>query len=515
MKLFLFCSTLLLMAFDAAAQTPDDALRSGWFIPGGTARVMGIGGAMGSLGGDITANNTNPAGLGLIRTKEVVFSPGFILNNTASNFRGTNTSANNNALSYGASGIIIGGPTQQGASFNSFTFSFSVNQLASYNNHIHYKGLNNLSSYSEQYLEELSRDHASPSAALGNYVFGSSLAYYTYLIDTTISNGQLVYFGLPNPSTGLTQEYDEVTSGSFNEASISIAGGMNDRLFLGMSLNIPFVTYRRDITLTESDASGNTNNNFAYSTYTENFRSSGVGINFKIGLIYKVTPAFRLGLAVHSPSFIWYHDTKRTSMVTNTENYLDDPNYPNGTVSASSDEFNSGNPGELKYQLQTPAKVIASATYLFSAVEDTKKQRGFITGDIEYTGYGATKFLPTSDADPNGTDYYTALNSVTNDYLKGNINVRVGGELKFDPLSFRLGGGYYGSPYRDDQLKADRIQIGGGVGYRNHGLFVDLTYVETINKDVSFPYRLNDKPNTYATTNNNRGNIILTVGFKI
>ena len=54
-----------------------------------------------------------------------------------------------------------------------------------------------------------------------------------------------------------------------------------------------------------------------------------------------------------------------------------------------------------------------------------------------------------------------------------------------------------------------------GIGYRDNGIFIDATYAYAVNKDVSFPYRLNDAPNTFATTKNNRGNILLTVGFKL
>jgi len=514
MKLPALCAALLCGSLYATAQTPDDALRNAWFVPNATARVMGIGGAMGSLGGDISANNVNPAGTGLIRTKEITFSPGFAFNSGSANFRGTNMNApGKSAFTYGATGITLGGPTQ-GNTFNSFTFSLSFNQLANYNNHVHYKGQNNLSSYSEQFLEELARDHASPSAALSNYIFGSSLAYYTYLIDTTVQNGNLIYFGLPSPQSGLTQEVDEVTSGSYNELSLSFAGGSNDKLFVGFSLNVPIINYRRDITLTESDATNNANNNFAYSTYVTNFKSTGVGLNAKIGIIYKPTAAFRFGLAVHTPSFIWFKDRIRASMVTATENYVNDPNYPGGVISASSDDFNSGNAGEVQYQLQTPFKAVASATYLFNPVANPKKQRGFITADVEYTGYGGSKFLPYSQ-DANNDGYYTTLNDVTSDYLKGNINVRLGGELKLDPLAFRIGGAYYGSPYRDSELKASRMLLGGGIGYRNHGMFIDLTYFETFTKDVNFPYRLNDKPNTYAEIKNNRGTVVITVGVKI
>jgi hypothetical protein len=78
----------------------------------------------------------------------------------------------------------------------------------------------------------------------------------------------------------------------------------------------------------------------------------------------------------------------------------------------------------------------------------------------------------------------------------------------------RLGGAYYGSPYAEKQLKADRIQATGGLGYRNKGYFIDLSYAHTFVKDVNFPYMLNDKANTFATQTGNRGNVALTIGFK-
>jgi hypothetical protein len=46
-------------------------------------------------------------------------------------------------------------------------------------------------------------------------------------------------------------------------------------------------------------------------------------------------------------------------------------------------------------------------------------------------------------------------------------------------------------------------------------MFIDLTYALSWNKDANFPYRLNGKANTFAMEKNNRGNLIVTVGFKI
>ena len=80
----------------------------------------------------------------------------------------------------------------------------------------------------------------------------------------------------------------------------------------------------------------------------------------------------------------------------------------------------------------------------------------------------------------------------------------------------RLGFSYYGDPYSSNVLKARQMFASGGLGYRNKGIFIDLTYVQQINKDVNFPYRLSPpRENTYAILKENGGSVILTVGFKI
>jgi hypothetical protein len=44
----------------------------------------------------------------------------------------------------------------------------------------------------------------------------------------------------------------------------------------------------------------------------------------------------------------------------------------------------------------------------------------------------------------------------------------------------RLGGAYYGNPYVDES--SDVVKVSGGVGYRNRGFFMDLTYVYSMAK---------------------------------
>lgn len=77
----------------------------------------------------------------------------------------------------------------------------------------------------------------------------------------------------------------------------------------------------------------------------------------------------------------------------------------------------------------------------------------------------------------------------------------------------RLGGAYYGNPYVSQT--SNLVKLSGGIGYRNKGMFLDLTYVHNMMKDVNYPYRLEDKANIPANLKNNVGNIVATLGFKI
>lgn len=513
MKKYLLLLTIL-SSTQIIAQIPDDALRTAWHTYNGTARNIATGGVMGSLGGDITAANVNPAGLGLFKTNEFVFSPSFALNNNKFKYRGTDSSNKKNTMQYGTIGWVWGGATHPNNKWRSNAFSISVNQLASYNNKVQFKGFNNVSSFTEQYLEELVRDKADTNAALGNYIFGSSLAFRTYLIDTAnnaagVFNG---YKSLVDLKGGINQSYDALTSGGLHEIAIGAAGNLEDKLYVGGSINIPIVVYKKDLTYSESDYTTNPNNKFKDFTFKESTSSVGIGIGLKLGLIYKPQEYWRLGFAIHSPQVISYKDNIRAWLDANTETYA-------GKRSESSNALNSGNAGERKYKLITPWRAIASASYVFREVNNTKKQRAFISADVEYVNYRGARFS-ASGTEENGNvsesqkNYFKSINSGVKNYYKGNVNFRVGGELKFNVWMFRLGGAYYGSPYKDKDLKASRVLATGGLGYRNKGIFIDLGYAHTFNKDVVFPYRLNDKANTFAEQTGSRGNIVLTLGFK-
>ena len=67
----------LLAMTTASAQNAYDAEKLLGNDLNGTARFVGMGGAMGALGGDISVISSNPAGIGIFRSNDVSISFGF------------------------------------------------------------------------------------------------------------------------------------------------------------------------------------------------------------------------------------------------------------------------------------------------------------------------------------------------------------------------------------------------------------------------------------------------------
>jgi hypothetical protein len=509
---FVLCQSLLLGLY-LQAQLPEDALRMSNTHPSGTAREQAIGGAMGSLGGDITANYVNPAGLGFYKTGEVLISPGWTFNSSNTGYLSNNIkgpSVNNFLLS--TSGFVYGWTTDPE---KSSAISLSVNRSADFNGHISYQGKNNYSSGAEAYAEEfnasgISFDNAFSSPALS---YGTRAALYTYLIDTSQGGfGPTIVQPDKVLSAGglLGQNTDIRTSGGITEIALGLAGSSKDKWYWGFSIGIPIVNYQRTTQYTETDLSGNTNNDFAAYTYTEYYSAKGGGVNGRLGAIFRPNLNWRIGLAVHTPTFYSITDHLTAGMVTNTEAYA-------GTVSIQSDTLDkvasSGN--SLEYDLQSPWHLLLSGSYIFPGTV-TEGKMGFITADIEYVANKDTKFSFPLDDNGNQPDnsYFDPLNNTIKSYYKNTFNFRLGGEFKVNEMAYRLGTSYSMNPYTSPDLSANRTTFSGGIGYRKKGIFIDLTYVEAITNDVNFPYRLAGKDNLYSTVKQYSGSLVMTMGIK-
>lgn len=512
MRKIFFISGMILSCHALFAQEPADALRFSWITPGGTARQQAVGGAMTSLGGDISATFVNPAGLAFYKTGDFVLSPGFQLNNSKSTYYGRQEKENKNYLSYGTSGIVLGTGTNGKNRSRGVAVALAVNRTANFGNRLLYRGLNTQSSYSQKFLEEIqNRNDKSANSVASSYPFGTSLAFNTYWIDTIAGGSNNNYQFQSRATIGNLLQENRVTNyGGINELSLAVAA-QKDKFYFGAAVALPLLDYSRETIFTEADATSNTTNKFDFASITENLTTEGAGLNLKMGFIYKPVEYVRLGLAIHSPTYYMLTDRYNASVTTNTETYK-------GTLDQQSSLFTNGVDAEFKYGLITPYRIMASASYVLREIEDVRKQRGFLTADLEFVNYRASSFVRDGDDNSQASKtYLKSLNTAIDNAYKPAINFKAGGELKFTTIMARAGFAYYGNPYKDlgHGEKGNRFSLSGGLGYRNKGVFVDLTYVHTMGKDIHFAYRLQNAAYTGATVKQTGGNVLLTVGFKI
>ncbi|UYQ91115.1 hypothetical protein MKQ68_13530 [Chitinophaga horti] len=290
------------------AQDEADALRYSRTVSGGTARTQAIGGAMGSLGGDYSAAHMNPAGLGFFRTNEFVITPGFYFRNNEYTYRGFKGDDSKSGAALPNAGLVFGMPTNNpNSKWKNVTLSLGFNRTANFNNRRYVDGDNFDHSLTEKYLEDLiNSGTTSISAATNNFPLGASLAFNTFLIDTIAGAGGQIDGFRSNvfPSYGLRQIDEIEEKGGTDEFAIGFAGNYSDKLYVGVSLNVPSIHYERNRTYTEGDISNDSPDNdpgFYYWTLTDRVKTDAVGFNAKLGLIYSPNGAFRLGAAFHLP----------------------------------------------------------------------------------------------------------------------------------------------------------------------------------------------------------------------
>jgi hypothetical protein len=201
-----------------------------------------------------------------------------------------------------------------------------------------------------------------------------------------------------------------------------------------------------------------------------------------------------------------FRDEISASMTTDTEGYA-------GVLTETSANLNSGNKGVRTYSVSTPWRAIFSGSYVFNEVADTKRQRAFVSADVEVVNHPGSRFRAATEM-ADLMPFYDALNATIKEIYRPSVNIRLGGELKFDPVAFRLGAGYFSSPYKEKALQANRLMFSGGLGYRKNGFFIDAAYQYWVTKDVQFPYVLADNINTFANQQLLMQSMVVTVGVK-
>lgn len=503
----IFICLLVLAASNKAifAQDEFDALRYSNTNTIGTARGMGVGGAVGSMGGDFTSLSVNPAGIGIYKSSEFMLTPNFSSSRNKGTYLGTVTDANSSKFNFSNAGLVltkkfVSARGKNISPWRTFSFGLGMNRTATFKNEYVYKGYNDRSSIIESFADDFNSFGGINNNAISQVNNSAYAAYATYLVDRGIGSDSNKAVSYVPYNDGLNQTKRVVETGGMTEFVISAGGNYRDKLMIGATVGISNLKYSRVMNFNETDASGKLTNEFQYMNFTENLSTSGTGVNLKIGAIYKASPYFRFGFALHTPTHIELNDASYITMESHTDSLFlySDPNA--NPIS----RYTQDSALVFNYSMNTPSKAIISAMVLFGKV-------GFLTADLEYMDYSTMKykFVEFEQA-------ANAMNQLIQNTYRDAVNFRIGAEARITNVALRAGYGYNGSPYKSTTSKGAKSTISGGIGFRDKSWFIDATYLHSIMKTTETPYILvrNDANVKPATIEGKRGNVLITLGFK-
>jgi hypothetical protein len=472
---------------NANAQSVIDAAKYSQTSSFATARSVGFGGALGSVGGDFSSLSINPAGIGIYRTSEFMVTPGLRFSGSNSSYSAKEFNDNNVRFGFNNIGLVFtDGPSERDydkADWKSSSFGIGLNRTADFSRTYNYSGQTNTGTGSF-FFEQDALQNPNSTTTEGRPAY---LGYQSFLLDDN-------YYSIVPFWKGLDQKKTVQEKGGITELALSGGGNYQDKLIVGATLGINFLNHRISSNFREQTTTVNPNDSFDNFSYSEKVKVNGTGVNFKLGAIYKFSDYFRAGLAFHTPTFYSLTEVYNTDITTNSEGY-------HGTTTIISPE------NQYNYTVITPFKTIASATAILG-------KYGFISLDYEFINHRSTRFR-IEDAPSIQNDY----NSNIKNLFTSASNIRAGIELKFDQLMVRGGFGYYGSPYKNKSYQSDRTNISAGVGYRFGGTFVDFAIINSAFTSYERPYNVQDWPGytqaPQASIKNNYTTGIFTIGWKL
>ncbi len=258
----------------------------------GTARYVGMGGAMTAIGGDPMAALDNPAGLGLYRRSELSLTLDETIDNSTQLQNNRHTRSRFAAPNISAIWALGNPYRQRGIIYSNFMLS--ANRLANFNRDIVVNGdglglveticniTNDKGGVAEQYLQNQPWND-------NEIGWLSILGYEAYLINPVEENGWVPAVNFVDGSLSISE------SGSVDQYTLSWAGNINNQWYIGLGLNIPTLSYTKRTSHQETDRINSAELKSLY-------HLSGVGIGGSIGLIYRPIQALRIGASFQTPT---------------------------------------------------------------------------------------------------------------------------------------------------------------------------------------------------------------------
>ncbi|SEM13196.1 Outer membrane protein transport protein (OMPP1/FadL/TodX) [bacterium A37T11] len=514
-KIGILCLSLLAYSFQSKAQIVDDLLKFSQSEQGATARMKALGNAQTALGGDISSISGNPAGLGFFNQSDISVSFDYFGDRNKTNyFDGKNTS-NFGRVGLNQAGVVFNLPSYRarGGDLQSGWINFNIGigyaKTQSFNTKLNFSGNNDASSITEFLADE---------ADFGDSFLGD-MGYEMGLIDYNKTGTNNYHFPTSGPYVN-NQETQLRKKGTQSETNLSFGGNYSNVFYIGASIGFSAFNYDMDRDFWENGGMADAAqiqkespesefldpssylNNLLGSDYQLQYTTSqitrGRGVNGKIGMIFRPTPAFRIGVSGTTPT--WYHVTN--DLLDYGETYFN--NHTTGTQIDHLDTKDLDGSFYQEYNFRTPYRLNGGLAYVFGD--------GLISGDIEYINYKSIHY--SYDDDQADED---AINASIKDSYRGTLNYKVGVEYRIAP-EFLIRGGYNfnNSPYKDKSYDISSQTISGGLGYRINNVYFDLTYQNLTLSDTYAPYKFNyrDAANPTASFDNTRNNVFLTFGAK-
>ncbi len=497
MKSFHLITALSLLSVPLISQNDIDAIRYSQTYFGGTSRSKAMAGSFGALGADGSCMGINPAGIGLYKKGDINISFGLKFYSVEATHNGTTTKDFKASVPFDGL-TLVGAWDSKLNPDNHHALGLSLNQIANFNSNTSIEGSSNFKSISKDFLA--SANGKSLQNLDNTY---SGMAYDNYLIDIydTVNNK---YTSLINTKYDLLQTKSIESTGRINEWCINYAYGYKDKLYVGATLGMPSVSYNYNSVYSETDVndsmrlSTNTPPTYYYPaqgvggfkslSYQETYKTTGMGYNLKLGVIYRAADFIRLGAAFHTPTIYNLTDSYVYKMT---------GNYDEGGSFTS--QYPPDNGGRFNYKIITPMKFTGSVALLY-------KKLGALNVDYDIINYKQAS-LQSSPQE------FSDVNSTIRKKYNQTSNLRVGAEANLKPFFVRLGYAMYGSPF-GETFNGDFVRsfYTGGLGFRSNKFYVDVSFTKSLSSENYYMYGPNyvDK----STLKNSGTTIAFSIGSK-
>lgn len=509
MKKISFIILLGISLANMQAQNATDGLRYSTDQNIGTARFTALSGAMGALGGDFSAVKVNPAGGAVFLNSSLALSASlFGVENNSHYFNNKEESSQNEFGLNQLGAVFVINNANEDSAFKKLTIGLNYNQSSNFRNRLYVAGTGN-TSISNFFLEQaqglplnlldlrggesISDLYQYLGQSEGSSAQNAFLGYQGFLFDAVDPNDPLNNAYTSNIANGtFNQEYAYLSQGYNSKFTINLATQVTDDLFFGININTHAIDYDQSTFLLERN--NNPGSIVRRVGFENNLSVSGSGVSAQIGAIAKIANNFRLGLSLETPT--WYQIAEETTQ------YLESSRVFEGRTINEYVDPRIINIYE-DYNLKTPAKVTASAAYIFG-------QSGLISFDYSYKDYSSIKFSRLNNYyDP----YFDSLNASLGNTLKAVSKFNAGAEYRINQLSLRGGFHYEESPYKNSETVGDLTGFSLGAGY-NFGRFTtDLAYSRSAQERNQQLYSvgLTDTANIDSVYNN----FVLSLGFNL